>query len=89
MVIGCTIVSACYELAALERADLAALSVVNPNLLAVSAELFVDLQRAVSTGSARQVCRKHRRTRIQPQAGDVGRSSPAASMATKTAVGGR
>ena len=46
VVIGCTIVSACYELAALERRPtLAALSVVNPNLMAVKlAELFVDLR---------------------------------------------
>ncbi len=45
VVIGCTIVSACYELAALQGdADLAALSVVNPNVMAVKlAEMFADL----------------------------------------------
>jgi hypothetical protein len=45
VVIGCTIVSACYELAALRGdADLAALSVVNPNVMAVKlAEMFADL----------------------------------------------
>ncbi len=45
VVIGCTIVSACYELAALEGdAELAALSVVNPNVMAVKlAEMFADL----------------------------------------------
>ena len=47
VVIGCTIVSACYELAALEGdAELAALSVVNPNVMAVKlAEMFADLRR--------------------------------------------
>ena len=46
VVIGCTIVSACYELAALQGAtELSALSVVNPNLMAVKvAELFADLR---------------------------------------------
>ena len=46
VVIGCTIVSACYELAALQgAAELASLSVVNPNLVAVKvAELFADLR---------------------------------------------
>jgi allantoin racemase len=46
VVIGCTIVSACYELAALQGAtELAELSVVNPNLMAVKlAELFADLR---------------------------------------------
>jgi allantoin racemase len=45
VVIGCTIVSACYELAALQGdTDLAALSVVNPNVMAVKlAEMFADL----------------------------------------------
>ncbi len=45
VVIGCTIVSACYELAVLQGdADLAALSVVNPNVMAVKlAEMFADL----------------------------------------------
>lgn len=45
VVIGCTIVSACYELAVLRGdAELAALSVVNPNVMAVKlAEMFADL----------------------------------------------
>ena len=45
VVIGCTIVSACYELAALKGdAELAALSVVNPNVMAVKlAEMMADL----------------------------------------------
>jgi allantoin racemase len=45
VVIGCTIVSACYELAALEGDErLTALSVVNPNVMAVKlAEMFADL----------------------------------------------
>src|SRR3954453_13009049 len=45
VVIGCTIVSACYELAALRGdAELSALSVVNPNVMAVKlAEMFADL----------------------------------------------
>ena len=44
VVIGCTIVSACYELAVLRGdADLAALSVINPNVMAVKlAEMFAD-----------------------------------------------
>ena len=54
VVIGCTIVSACYELAVLRGdADLAALSVVNPNVMAVKlAEMFADLQPPSSTASA-------------------------------------
>jgi len=45
VVIGCTIVSACYELAVLRGdAELGALSVVNPNVMAVKlAEMFADL----------------------------------------------
>lgn len=48
VVIGCTIVSACYELA-FQRGDkkLGELSVINPNLIAVkTAEMFADMQRA-------------------------------------------
>lgn len=45
VIIGCTIVSACYELAAMNgEAGLNELSVINPNVLAVkSAELFAQL----------------------------------------------
>jgi allantoin racemase len=45
VVIGCTIVSACYELAVLRGdAELAKLSVINPNVMAVKlAEMFADL----------------------------------------------
>lgn len=45
IVVGCTIVAACYELAVLRGdADLAALSVINPNVMAVKlAEMFADL----------------------------------------------
>ena len=45
VIIGCTIVSACYELAALRGdAELGSLSVVNPNVMAVKlAEMFADL----------------------------------------------
>lgn len=48
VIIGCTIISACYELAAMRGdADLAALSVINPNLMAVKvAEMFADLNAA-------------------------------------------
>ncbi|MGH3746977.1 MAG: aspartate/glutamate racemase family protein, partial [Micromonosporaceae bacterium] len=45
VVLGCTIVAACYELAYLRGAqELAELPVINPNLMAVKvAELFADL----------------------------------------------
>ena len=45
VIIGCTIVAACYELAALRGdSELGALSVVNPNVMAVKlAEMFADL----------------------------------------------
>jgi allantoin racemase len=48
IVLGCTIVAACYEQAILGgRADLADLAIVNPNLLAVKlAELLADLRAA-------------------------------------------
>lgn len=44
--IGCTIVAACYELAVLQGDDeLAGLSVINPNVIAVkTAEMFADLR---------------------------------------------
>jgi allantoin racemase len=48
VIIGCTIVSACYELA-FQRGDrkLGELSVINPNLIAVkTAEMFADMHRA-------------------------------------------
>jgi allantoin racemase len=46
VVLGCTIVAACFEQAVLAGdRDLAALAVVNPNLMAVkTAELFADLR---------------------------------------------
>lgn len=46
VVIGCTIVSACYELAALRGdATTTSMSVINPNLMAVKlAEMFADLR---------------------------------------------
>ncbi|WP_190813051.1 aspartate/glutamate racemase family protein [Saccharopolyspora pogona] len=44
VIIGCTIVSACYEKAARTDARLASLSVVNPNVIAVKqAEILADL----------------------------------------------
>lgn len=45
IVIGCTVVAACYELAVLRNdAELASLSVINPNVIAVKlAEMFADL----------------------------------------------
>jgi allantoin racemase len=48
IVLGCTIVAACYERTVLTgRGDLADLAIVNPNLMAVKlAELFADLQAA-------------------------------------------
>ncbi|MFP3462780.1 aspartate/glutamate racemase family protein [Arthrobacter globiformis] len=48
ILIGCTIVSACYELAVQQgRADLAGLPIINPNLVAVkTAEMFADMHRA-------------------------------------------
>ncbi|SKB44038.1 allantoin racemase [Arthrobacter sp. 49Tsu3.1M3] len=48
VIIGCTIVSACYELA-YQRGNkkLGELSVINPNLIAIkSAEMFVDMNKA-------------------------------------------
>jgi allantoin racemase len=48
VIIGCTIVSACYELA-FQRGEkkLGELSVINPNLIAVkTAEMFVDMNNA-------------------------------------------
>ncbi len=46
IVIGCTIVAACYELAVLQGDDeLAQVSVINPNVMAVkTAEMFADLK---------------------------------------------
>jgi allantoin racemase len=48
VVLGCTIVAACYEKAILDgAAELAGLAIVNPNLMAVKlAELFADLRAA-------------------------------------------
>jgi allantoin racemase len=44
VIIGCTIVSACYEMAARKDSRLADISVINPNLMAVKqAELLADL----------------------------------------------
>ncbi|WP_423181258.1 aspartate/glutamate racemase family protein [Arthrobacter sp. NyZ413] len=48
VLIGCTIVSACYELAVQRgRKELGELSVINPNLIAVkTAEMFAEMNRA-------------------------------------------
>ncbi|MFJ4029942.1 aspartate/glutamate racemase family protein [Paenarthrobacter sp. NPDC089989] len=48
ILIGCTIVSACYELAIQQgRTELADLPVINPNLVAVkTAEMFAEMHRA-------------------------------------------
>jgi allantoin racemase len=48
ILIGCTIVSACYELAIQRgRKELGELSVINPNLVAVkTAEMFAEMHRA-------------------------------------------
>ncbi|MCA4134825.1 aspartate/glutamate racemase family protein [Arthrobacter sp. M4] len=48
ILIGCTIVSACYELAVQRgRTELADLPVINPNLIAVkTAEMFADMNKA-------------------------------------------
>ena len=44
VIIGCTIISACYEKAARKDSRLAGISVINPNLMAVKqAELLADL----------------------------------------------
>jgi allantoin racemase len=47
IVLGCTIIAACYEKAQLEGlADIPPLPIVNPNVLAVKqAELFADLAK--------------------------------------------
>jgi allantoin racemase len=91
VVIGCTIVSACYELAALERADLAALSVVNPNLLAVKlAELFVDLRASGQYRMSRNGYYQKHEAHDPAQAGDIrALLTERDAMATKAAVGGR
>lgn len=48
VLVGCTIVSACYELAIQQgRHDLSGLPIINPNLVAVkTAEMFADMNRA-------------------------------------------
>lgn len=47
VIVGCTIVSACYERACQNGADLNDLSIINPNVLAVKmAESLVALQKA-------------------------------------------
>jgi len=47
VIVGCTIVAACFEKACLDGADLNDLSIINPNVLAVKmAESLVALQRA-------------------------------------------
>lgn len=45
VVLGCTIIAACYEHAVLGGADLGDVAIVNPNVMAVKvAELFADLR---------------------------------------------
>lgn len=45
VVLGCTIVAACYEQAVLGGADLGDVAIINPNVMAVKvAELFADLR---------------------------------------------
>lgn len=45
IVLGCTIIAACYERAVLAGADLAPAAIINPNVMAVKvAELFADLR---------------------------------------------
>lgn len=47
VVLGCTIIAACYERAVLGGADLGDVAIVNPNVMAVKvAELFADLRAA-------------------------------------------
>ena len=44
VVLGCTIIAACYERAVLSGADLGDVAIINPNVMAVKvAELFADL----------------------------------------------
>ena len=64
IIIGCTIVSACYEQAARNDERLASLSVINPNLIALKqAELFADLaaqgQYRISRGGYYQSLSAH------------------------------
>lgn len=65
VIIGCTIVAACYEYAVMRgEIDGAGLSVVNPNVLAVkSAEMFADIHRGgqyrISRASYYQNIRDH------------------------------
>ncbi len=45
VVLGCTIIAACYERAVLSGADMGDVSIINPNVMAVKvAELFADLR---------------------------------------------
>lgn len=45
VVLGCTIIAACYERAVLSGVDLGDVSIINPNVMAVKvAELFADLR---------------------------------------------
>jgi allantoin racemase len=45
VVLGCTIIAACYERAVLAGADVGGVPIINPNVMAVKvAELFADLR---------------------------------------------
>ena len=72
VVIGCTIVSACYELAALDDADLASVSVINPNVMAVKvAEMFADLRASGQYRMSRTGYYQQHHVHDSAQAADV------------------
>lgn len=92
VVIGCTIVSACYEIAALEGdRELAATSVVNPNLVAVKlAELFADLQASGQYRISRTGYYQRHESHHPGQAADIlARLTDRDPMGTKRAVAAR
>jgi allantoin racemase len=85
VVLGCTIVAACYEQAVLEGdADLSRLAVVNPNLMAVKvAELLADLRAVGQYRISRSGYYQQHAQHDPAEAADVldllGRASPEAA----------
>ena len=72
VVIGCTIVSACYELAALDDPELSAVSVINPNVMAVKvAEMFADLRASGQYRMSRTGYYQRHEDHDRAQAADV------------------
>jgi allantoin racemase len=73
VIIGCTIVAACYELAAMQGDNkLATASVMNPNVMAVKqAELLVDLAAADQYRISRRGYYQHLREHDPVEAADI------------------